>query len=251
MSEHVLRILTLYPEQLGVSGDRGNAMTLAERARRAGIESEQLEYRVGDTVPGDVDVVLLGHGPLSGVRSVSDDAQRLREPLERLADADVPLLAVGGGLELTTRGVVTTEGETVQGIGYFDALVRRGATRRTNYFRVTTPYGGSEIELFGFEDHASSLELGSTARPFGHVVYGGGNGSDSAEGVVRGASIGTQMKGPILPLNPALADRLLVAALSRHGVTYETSEAHSTLDDYAAASQKVIADNLDRAFKAM
>jgi lipid II isoglutaminyl synthase (glutamine-hydrolysing) len=35
----VLRIALLYPELLGTYGDGGNALVLAERARRRGIEA--------------------------------------------------------------------------------------------------------------------------------------------------------------------------------------------------------------------
>lgn len=251
MSADTLRLVHLYPEQLGVSGDRGNVTTLAARARRAGLETEVVEYRVGDDVPTVADVVLLGHGPLSGVRSVSADAQRLLPALEGFAASGVPVIGVGGGMELLTKGVVTDEGETVPGIGFFDALVRRGAPRRTNYFQVTTIYGGDELTLLGFEDHAAHLELGAGVEAFGRVVHGGGNGADGTEGVVRGASFGTQLKGPLLPLNPALSDRVLRAALTRRSISYHRGEAHAKLDEYAAQSQRVIRENLERAFKAM
>ena len=273
MSADTLRLVHLYPEQLGVSGDRGNVTALVARARRAGLETEVVEYRVGDEVPTVADVVLLGHGPLSGVRSVSadalrlvpalegfaasgvrsvsSDAQRLLPALEGFAASGVPVIGVGGGMELLTKGVVTDEGETVPGIGFFDATVRRGAPRRTNYFQVTTPYGGDELTLFGFEDHAAHLELGAGVEAFGRVVHGAGNGTGGAEGVVRGASFGTQLKGPLLPLNPALSDRVLRAALTRRSISYHAGEAHAKLDEYAEQSQRVIRENLERSFKAM
>jgi len=251
VSADTLRLVHLYPEQLGVSGDRGNVTTLVARARRAGLETEVVEYRVGDDVPTVADVVLLGHGPLSGVRSVSADAQRLVPALEGFAASGVPVIGVGGGMELLTRGVVTEQGETVTGIGFFDATVRRGAPRRTNYFQVTTTYGGDELTLFGFEDHAAHLELGTGVEAFGRVVHGGGNGTGGAEGVVRGASFGTQLKGPLLPLNPALSDRVLRAALTRRSISYHAGEAHAKLDEYAEQSQRVIRENLERSFKAM
>lgn len=252
MSAPVVHLVHLYPEALGVSGDRGNVRTLVERLRRGGVESRVTEHRVGDGVPDEADVVLLGHGPLSGVRSVAADARGLGGWLADAADAGRPVVGVGGGLELLSRAVVTTEGETVEGVGLFAATSRRGAPRRTNYFQVTTSWGsGGELTLYGFEDHATHLELDPGTEPFGRVVHGGGNGADGAEGVVRGASFGTQLKGPLLPLNPALADRVLTAALRRHDVEWAPGPGHAKLDEYAAASQKVVADNLERHFKAM
>ena len=250
MTDDVLRIVHLYPEELGVSGDRGNVTTLVVRARRAGIESSVVEYRAGDDVPTVADVVVVGHGPLSGVRSVAADARRLAPALESFAASGVPVVAVGGGLELLSRRVVTVEGEPVEGVGFFDAAVRRGAPRRTNYLQITTTYQCDELTLLGFEDHAAHLELGAGVEALGTVVHGGGNG-DGREGVVRGVSFGTQLKGPVLPLNPVLADRVLRAALSRRMISYARGEGHVKLDEYAAASQKVISDNLERSFKAM
>jgi CobQ-like glutamine amidotransferase family enzyme len=46
-----LRILHLYPEQLGISGDGGNVVTLAERARRGGLDVDVVQHRIGDTGP--------------------------------------------------------------------------------------------------------------------------------------------------------------------------------------------------------
>ena len=40
MSESTLRIGVLFPEVLGTYGDTGNALILAERARRRGIDAE-------------------------------------------------------------------------------------------------------------------------------------------------------------------------------------------------------------------
>ena len=82
----------------------------------------------------------------------------------------MPVVAVGGGLELLSRGVEDVDGATVEGVGFFDAVVRRGAPRRTNYLQVSTDYQGDEVTLFGFEDHAAHLELGAEAEPFGTVV---------------------------------------------------------------------------------
>lgn len=244
-----LSLLQLYPEQLGVSGDGGNVVALAERARRAGLDVELVEHRPGDALPVGADLVLIGSGPLSTLRSIQADALRFRDLLADWADSGVPVIAIGGGMELLSHGI-SGEGADLEGLGFFEASAHRGAQRRAGYFRVETPYSGPSLTLFGFEDHATRLELAAGASAFGTVVTGGGNG-DGSEGVARGSSFGTQLKGPVLPLNPVLADRILSTAVSRIGGHYATGEPHATLDEYAKQSRLVIEKNLERAFKAM
>lgn len=246
----VLTILQLYPEQLGVSGDGGNVVTLAERARRAGLSVEVVAHRPGDELPGATpDVVTLGSGPLSTLRAIQPDALRFAGLLSDWIDAGVPVVAIGGGMELLSKGI-TGEGADLEGLGVFDATAHRGAKRRANYFRVETTYGGPSLGLFGFEDHATRFELGAGTTAFGSVTSGGGNG-DGAEGVLRSASFGTQLKGPALPLNPTLTDRILTAAVARTGGTYATNDTHAKLDEFARQSRLVIEKNLEHVFKAM
>ena len=47
----MLKIALLYPELLGTYGDGGNALVLAERARRRGVDAEILRVGIGDDVP--------------------------------------------------------------------------------------------------------------------------------------------------------------------------------------------------------
>jgi CobQ-like glutamine amidotransferase family enzyme len=50
----------------------------------------------------------------------------------------------------------------------------------------------------------------------GRVIVGyGNNGTDGWEGAVAGRVYGTYLHGPLLPKNPAFADRLIREALSR------------------------------------
>ncbi len=245
-----LTLVQLYPEQLGTAGDGGNVVTLVERARRAGVEVTVHEQRPGDELPVTADLVVVGSGPLSTLRALRADLERFRSVLPDWADAGVPVVAIGGGMEVLSHGIVPETGDDLEGLGFFDARAHRGAKRRTNYFDVDTTYGGGDLKVLGFEDHATRFELGPTGAPFGRVVRGGGNG-DGGEGILRGASFGTQLKGPVLPLNPALTDRVLTAALARRGADYVTGEGHVKLDEFARRSREVITTNLERAFKAM
>jgi lipid II isoglutaminyl synthase (glutamine-hydrolysing) len=69
--------------------------------------------------------------------------------------------------------------------------------------------------LVGFENHSARTYLGLTACALGHVVVGQGNNGDGLEGVRLGGAIGTYLRGPCLPRNPALTDFLIRTALLR------------------------------------
>jgi hypothetical protein len=252
MSADRLTVLHVYPRQMGVSGDRGNVAALVTRARAAGIDTEVVEYAPGDAVPTAADVVVIGNGPLSAMRSLGADPARIAESLRSLARSGVPVVAVGGGYDLATRQVVATEGAPVDGLGVFDARAVRGAERRVNYFLLDSRYPGLEHRrVAGFEDHATRIENADTGAVFADVVSGGGNQDGSGtEGSVAGVSLGTHTQGPLLPLNPHLTDAVLRAATERLGVDYTPDPAEiATVDEYAAKARATIERYVDKAFK--
>ncbi len=254
MTADRLTILHVYPRQMGVSGDRGNVAALVRRAAAADIATEVVEYAPGDTLPTGADVVVVGNGPLSAMRSLGADVARIGAPLRDLAAAGVPVVAVGGGFDLATNEVVPTDGAPVVGFGVFDARAVRGAERRVNYFVLETRYpllGGASKRLAGFEDHATRIELGAGVEPFADVVSGGGNQAGSpVEGAIAGASFGTHTQGPILPLNPQLTDGVLAAAAARLGREYAPDPEHTaTIDRYAREARATVDRFVDKAFK--
>jgi CobQ-like glutamine amidotransferase family enzyme len=70
--------------------------------------------------------------------------------------------------------------------------------------------------LAGFENHGGRTILGPKAEPLAKVVRGFGNDGESGyEGARYKNAFGCYLHGPVLPKNPALADRLLSLALER------------------------------------
>ena len=62
MSASTLRIGVLMPEVLGTYGDSGNALILAERARRRGIDAEVVHVGLTEEIPDSLDIYTLGGG---------------------------------------------------------------------------------------------------------------------------------------------------------------------------------------------
>ena len=57
-----LRLLQLYPRDMNIYGDWGNALVLARRAQWAGYDVDLLSYDPGDEFPDDVDLLVGGGG---------------------------------------------------------------------------------------------------------------------------------------------------------------------------------------------
>ncbi|WP_374945649.1 hypothetical protein [Agreia sp.] len=236
-------ILELYPDELEASGERGNVTALTARLERAGHLVTVTQHSIGQRVPNDADIVVIGNGPVSAVRAVHSDLLENASGLRTLADDGVPFFAVGAGAELLGGGITLTDGSILSGLGIFPFNARRGVPRQVGYIVVEAAQG----TIVGFEDNASEWNLDSGAVPLGVVTSGGGNGN-GREGVLSGASIATQTKGPVLPLNPSLTDAVIRAALERRDVAYAPSAAHAELDRLAAKSREVIVANVKSVF---
>lgn len=245
-----LRIAQLYPEELGVTGDRGNVIALRARWERAGGSVEHLLVGRGDAIPADADIVIVGNGPLSAMRLVLPDLREKAVQLETLVSAGAPLLAVGGGAELLSEGVETLEGETLTGIALFPFRVRRVRDRRVGYVVADTEHG----RLAGFEDHASEWILGEGSVAYGTLTAGRGSfvdGGRRGEAIRRGDTYATNVQGPALPLNPQLTDALLGAAAARRGVEYRVGDAHAEIDRLAAGAREAIFARAGKVFNSM
>lgn len=238
-----LTILHLYPRELGINGDAGNVTALVKRLQWRGIEAIVKQHDVGDDLESAVDLVHIGSGPLSSQRIVHADVLHIAPALRDLAASGVPFLAVAGGWQLLGHQLVTSDGELITGAGVFPTRATLGAERHVGEAVVESPDG----TLAGFENHSASTMLDDGAEPLGTVVEGFGNGADAngsrVEGVRVGESVGTHLHGPVLPMNPVLADRLLAAALATGG--YELPQPITgelaTADRFAANARSAIA----------
>jgi len=232
----VLRILHLYPAELGINGDAGNVLALAERARWRGVDVDVVTHAPGGELPSSVDLIHIGSGPLSAQRAVHEDVLRIAPRLRAWRDAGVPILAIAGGWQLLGTELETAEGEVLAGAAVFPSRSALGARRHVGEIVVRLADGTT---IAGFENHSARTVLDG-AEPLGRVLSGTGN-DGSVEGVVVGASIGTHLHGPLLPMNPVLADRLLGTALRSELPPVAQTE---RVDRYATNARRAIAERL-------
>jgi CobQ-like glutamine amidotransferase family enzyme len=239
-------LVQLYPDELGVTGDRGNVLALTARLSRAGVDVEVVKHRRGDILPNNPDIVVIGNGPLSAVKTIVDDAVKNAEAIRAWVHGGVPLLAVGSGMEILGESITTESGEKILGVGALPLSTIKSGVRRVGYVVTDTPIG----QLVGFEDHSSTTVL-TGGVPFGRVVRGVQSLIGGSDGVLIGSAIGTRIQGPILPLNPVLTDHLITAALERRDLSRIESDTNGELDRLASEARAVILKNIDHDFSSI
>jgi lipid II isoglutaminyl synthase (glutamine-hydrolysing) len=203
----VLTIALVYPELLGTYGDGGNALVLGERARRRGIDAEVLRVGIGDDLP-DASIYLLGGGE-DGPQRLGAELLRASSFASRVTDGRF-VFAVCAGLQLLGTTFAVEGDDEFEGLGLVPAVTHRGLTRSVGDLVVTA---GTSV-LVGFENHGGRTTLDADVSPFGTVEVGRGN-----DGVVDGFRTeniwATYAHGPVLAINPWLADAILSRVLDR------------------------------------
>jgi lipid II isoglutaminyl synthase (glutamine-hydrolysing) len=213
-----LRLGHLYPHEMSIYGDRGNILSLLDRAGRRGIQLDVVEIGRGDVEVDDIDLFFIGGGQDLDQDLVAKDlAGQKREAVMEAISGGAALLAVCGGYQFLGSHYTTVDGSRLPGLGLIDLRTEAGTERAIGNVLVETAGLGLEpATLVGFENHAGRTFLGAGLEPLGLCLVGSGNnGADGAEGVVSGTVIGTYLHGSLLPKNPHLTDRLLEMALRR------------------------------------
>jgi lipid II isoglutaminyl synthase (glutamine-hydrolysing) len=215
-----LTIGWLYADLMNIYGDRGNIVTLVQRARWRGLDARVLELGKGVTAGIDqVDVFFFGGGQDREQALVYDDLLETKAVhLAAAVQGGAAVLAVCGGYQLLGHYYEAATGEHLPGIGMIDVRTEAGGRRCIGDVVVEADesLGLRPPTLVGFENHSGRTFLGEGLRPLGRVLMGSGNnGADGTEGVACGSIFGTYLHGSLLPKNPHLADLIIERALHR------------------------------------
>ncbi|UVJ37899.1 type 1 glutamine amidotransferase [Arthrobacter sp. CJ23] len=213
-----IRVLQLYPREMNIYGDWGNALVLQQRLRWHGYTPELSEYNVGDEFPEDVDIIVGGGGQDSGQLLIQDDLQSRGETLQQLASDGTPMLVICGLYQLFGKFFKTSAGPVIPGIGILDVETNGTDERLIGNVTLNSPEFG---EVLGYENHSGQTTLGPGVEPLGTVSKGAGNNSkDGHEGARYRNVVASYLHGSLLPKNPAIADFLIRTAVERKYGTF-------------------------------
>jgi CobQ-like glutamine amidotransferase family enzyme len=210
--ESTVRIGLLLPDVLGTYSDRGNAVVLAERLLRRGVDAEVIMVTADSSPPSDCDLYVIGGGEDAAQTFATEWLMGHRDLCTALHTTQV--LAVCAGLQVFGQWVEDASGRRHPGLGVLDVTTSPGLRRAVGEVLTECALPGVGL-LTGFENHRGMTRLGPDAAPLATVVHGVGNGSDGSEGVLTANVVGTYMHGPVLARNPALADHVLQGVVGR------------------------------------
>ncbi|MDO4241189.1 MAG: glutamine amidotransferase [Microbacteriaceae bacterium] len=236
MPDHKQKILTvswLYPREMNLYGDTGNALALMRRIQQHGYAPIMRHVHPEQEIPAETDIVIGGGGQDSGQLVVAADLKTKADSLHALAESGTPMLMICGLYQLFGHRFVTLQGQEMRGIGLLDVETLGGSTRMIGNIVLDTEKFGKVI---GYENHSGATTLGANAVPFGRVLKGAGNNPDGEhEGAVWKEVIGTYLHGSLLPKNPRISDGMIAAAATKRYGEFVPREIDDTVVEKARA----------------
>ena len=208
-----LKICHLYPDVLGLTGDRGNLMCLVKRLQWRGIEVSVTGVKVGETLhAADFDLFFLGGGEDFDHAVLAEDlAGGKAAEIRSAVEAGKTFLAICGGYQILGKDCKILSGETYEFTGALDVHTEMRKERLIGNVLFSCQEAG---EVVGFENHGGYTTLGEGVKSLGTMLCGkGNNGADGTEGARYKNVFASYSHGSLLPKNPKLADLILETAL--------------------------------------
>ncbi len=222
----MLSVVVLYPDLLGTYGDGGNALVLVARARARGLDVAVREVTIGEAIP-PASLYLLGGGE-DGPQRLACDLLSEGGFVDRVRDG-AAVFAVCAGLQILGTSFAVEGDASYPGLALVAAVTVRGPDRSVG--EMATRVG--ERTMVGFENHGGVTRVGSGVAPLGEVVVGRGN-DGRVDGFRTRSLWATYAHGPVLALNPWLADEVL-AQVSGRPLAPWTSVADQLYEERCAA----------------
>lgn len=205
-----MKIEVLFGEVCGLYGDAQNAAYLKATLP----EATFIETPLTDTpwfVENDPDMLLIGSMSEKTQRRVIEKLRPHLARLQALIEKGTVILATGNACEIFAKHInYQTEKLEIDGLGIVDLTVENKYFGRYNG-KVLGEFAG--MQIVGFRSQFSFLYGDNSAHYFLNVSRGDGiNKESKLEGFRVKNLIGTQVLGPILPLNPLFTEHLIELA---------------------------------------
>lgn len=173
------------------------------------------------------DMIYIGGMSEAIQRRVIRKLMPYKNRLEQLINAGVPFLATGNAWEVFTKHIsYVTEGIETDGLGIFDFTVKCDLDNRFNG-KILGEFEG--MPVMGFRSQFSFLYGDNSDCYFLKCIRGEGiNPETDLEGIRKNNFFGTQMLGPILPLNPEFCEYFIRLA----GVEAKAAYRESAMDAF-------------------
>jgi len=223
-----LNIVSLYYDLMNTYGDSGNLLTLTYRAKKRKIKVNLINFTLNSSLSilESSDLILMGGAEDRQQAIVAKDLVGNRAKLLiKQIQKGIPGLFICGAYQFLGNYYQAGD-QKLFGLGVSSHYTVAKSSQPRLIGDIVTKVQHPQLlkhQLFqskenqwliGFENHGGRTYLTNSNHALGLVKLGfGNNGQDQTEGVVIKNTVGTYLHGPILPLNPALADYLIEKAL--------------------------------------
>lgn len=207
----------MYHDVMDLYGDKGNIMTLTQRAQRRGIDFDVTTVGIGQQADlSQFDLVFMGGGADKEQMALIPDLLSRKANIQKALDGGTFFLLICGGYQLFGQYYEMPDHSKIDGLRLTDYYTTTGAqnSRCIGNIVIDALLDGMPVRLVGFENHGGQTR--EVSHPLGKVVQGYGNHFEAGfEGYYDGHILGTYLHGPLLPKNGALADFVLAKAIAR------------------------------------
>lgn len=230
-------ILHMYPETLRLNGESGNVLALKKRAELLGL-STSISYSELDTpLPAQrPDLLFIGSGVQRATLAAAEDLLVKSKQILLWVAEGTKVLAVGTGFDLISKELVLKDGTSIKGLALTNTSHRITGKHLVGEVDLGSNFAGfintdREISRSGV-----GLELGTvkSSDEVGLIGY--------LDGYSDGKVWASNVQGPLLPMNPTIADDIISAIFPRVKISSELSE----LDLLASKARNAISARVSR-----
>ncbi len=213
-----MKIEYLYPEFCGIFGDQANMAYLKQCLEDAVFYDTPIE-QVPHFVEEDVDMIYIGQMTERSQKRVLEKLIPYRERLQTLIEQGTVFLVTGNASELFGEYIEEEDGTRITCLKLFSTYAKQDIWHRYNGLVV----GKFEnMEIIGFKSQFSHSYGSHQKDAFIHVTMGDGmHPGIQEEGIHYKNFFSTYLIGPLLILNPAFVEYLLVLLGVNKDIAYK------------------------------
>lgn len=194
----------LYPKTLKLNGEIGNLRALEFRLSKLGYQLDVVATELSESLPATRPAfIFIGSGTLTATKLAAADLRSKADVIRHWIDSGTKVLAVGAGFDLVSRGLTLADGQVLFGLALTDTKHEIAANHLVGEVVATGDIAGfvnwnrivhRDTESFALTEVTASEEAALVGYTDGYK-----------DGIVLASNI----QGPLLPMNPKLADVFL------------------------------------------
>jgi len=204
-----IKLLQLFPDAMGMYGDRQNLRAIRQRVREMGLECNIYYGDENDLSIDGYDLIYIGNGSTKNLLNICNYLTRMSTKICAKIEGGQMFFVSGSSRLLFGRGFVTSTGETRQGVGMFDYS---GICDREIFISnvISTPVFDELSICLGDINRCAHI-IGENRYPLFNIIRGGSDDKNGGgyEGTLYKNFFGTWQTGAVIARNPALMREIL------------------------------------------